>query len=310
MAIEIGTKSNYLTFAGYTKKNGKNMCLCYCDCGKSVVVTKQKFLSGMAKSCGCMKTNAMLKYSKYIGTTFSSWNILYIHMKKHICYAYCRCVCGTERDVNIYNLINGKSHDCGCGRKSSLSNLFSKNIIGLRFGKLVVENNIGTDKNKRRVYQCRCDCGNTISVSSSLLLNGHTTSCGCILSYYNYYINKYLDELNIEHICEFPIHIDNKRLRFDFFIPKYKMAIEYDGQQHYMPVNFGQNDTNAILENFKKIQQYDKLKDVYCSQNNITMIRIPYWKKENIKDIINNHLQRLNERDTDKQCMQQSELRP
>lgn len=41
-----------------------------------------------------------------------------------------------------------------------------------------------------------------------------------------------------------------------------------------------------------------------------TKIRIPYWKKENIKDIINNHLQRLNERDTDKQCMQQSELRP
>ena len=34
----------------------------------------------------------------------------------------------------------------------------------------------------------------------------------------------------------------------------------------------------------------------YCEENNINLLRIPYWEKENVESIINNHLQRLSEK--------------
>ena len=46
---------------------------------------------------------------------------------------------------------------------------------------------------------------------------------------------------------------------------------------------------------FHEIQERDKIKNDYCINNNINLLRIPYWEKQNIETIINNYLQRLNE---------------
>lgn len=43
-------------------------------------------------------------------------------------------------------------------------------------------------------------------------------------------------------------------------------------------------------------QRRDKIKNTYCKENNINLLRIPYWESKNIKTIINNYLQRLNEK--------------
>lgn len=55
--------------------------------------------------------------------------------------------------------------------------------IGDRFGRLVV---LGRDtardsatKDRKPIYLCRCDCGNTASVRSAHLRTGGTSSCGC-----------------------------------------------------------------------------------------------------------------------------------
>ena len=58
------------------------------------------------------------------------------------------------------------------------------------------------------------------------------------------------------------------QLPFDFFIYDYNVAIEYDGRQHFEPI-YG----NDEFINRKKI---DKIKDDYCINNNIKLIRIPY----------------------------------
>ena len=73
-----------------------------------------------------------------------------------------------------------------------------------------------------------------------------------------------------------------KNLRFDFYIPKQKIAIEFDGKQHYEPVDcFGGDDA------FIETQKRDKLKDVYCKEKNIKLIRIPYFKIDDINEILN-----------------------
>lgn len=53
-------------------------------------------------------------------------------------------------------------------------------ITGQRFGRLVAIERIGTDKHRRAIWLCRCDCGNTATVVGSELRRGRTKSCGCL----------------------------------------------------------------------------------------------------------------------------------
>ena len=56
------------------------------------------------------------------------------------------------------------------------------NLTGRKFGYLTVidRNTAIRRKNRQSYWLCLCDCGNTITVSSSNLLQGHTKSCGCL----------------------------------------------------------------------------------------------------------------------------------
>ena len=54
-------------------------------------------------------------------------------------------------------------------------------LIGQRFGRLVVVDKCGKDKNgKNTIWLCKCDCGGTTRATSTHLRNGHTQSCGCL----------------------------------------------------------------------------------------------------------------------------------
>lgn len=54
-----------------------------------------------------------------------------------------------------------------------------KDLTGQRFGKLVVLERAGSNKDGRATWLCRCDCGNIDVKTGKLLLNGHCRSCGC-----------------------------------------------------------------------------------------------------------------------------------
>ena len=56
------------------------------------------------------------------------------------------------------------------------------NIVGQRFGRLVVLKMCGRDENSHRVYRCKCDCGKITDVKAFNLLYEHspTRSCGCL----------------------------------------------------------------------------------------------------------------------------------
>ena len=72
-------------------------------------------------------------------------------------------------------------------------------------------------------------------------------------------------------------------LPFDFYIPKYNLIIEYDGFHHFYPVNGGGGE-----EKFKLTQENDAIKNKYCKENDITLLRIPYTdSKEDIIRKIN-----------------------
>ena len=53
------------------------------------------------------------------------------------------------------------------------------------------------------------------------------------------------------------------------------MCIEYDGEQHFRPIEFF-----GGIESFKNLILKDELKNLYCQENNLSLLRISY--KENI----------------------------
>jgi very-short-patch-repair endonuclease len=92
-----------------------------------------------------------------------------------------------------------------------------------------------------------------------------------------------LDSLNIKYFynnslpgCKYK----SKSLRFDFYLPDYKTCIEYDGEQHFKPIKrFGGEDR------YKISLERDNIKNIWCKENLINLIRISY--KESILDKLN-----------------------
>jgi len=70
-------------------------------------------------------------------------------------------------------------------------------------------------------------------------------------------------------------------LPFDFYIPSKNLIIEFDGIQHFEPV-----DQWGGQEYFDEIQEKDSIKNQYCIDNSIKMCRIPYYELENIDKIL------------------------
>jgi hypothetical protein len=61
-----------------------------------------------------------------------------------------------------------------------------------------------------------------------------------------------------------------KPLRFDFYLPKYHMCIEYDGEQH------SEERVWPSKEAYKNSKERDRIKNEYCNKNGIILIRVPY----------------------------------
>lgn len=93
----------------------------------------------------------------------------------------------------------------------------------------------------------------------------------CIESKGEKIISDYLNNLNIEYEKEKKFYNFSKYIEFDFYLPKYNMCIEYDGIQHFEPVvHFGGKDR------YDKQIKFDIMKNNFCKNNNINLIRISY----------------------------------
>lgn len=52
-------------------------------------------------------------------------------------------------------------------------------MIGQRFGKLVVVSQAGANQHQKMTWVCRCDCGGESTPTTGGLRSGRTKSCGC-----------------------------------------------------------------------------------------------------------------------------------
>lgn len=201
----------------------------------------------------------------------------------------CLCTrCGKEVSVAARNLKTGNSQSCGCNRAAWSRD----NLVGKRYGFLDVlfYDDETSLKKKATYFICKCSkCGSIKSIRASDLKSGHTLSCGCLKSKGEAKINSILSILKIDFETQKSFEqLKNlgNNLYFDFYLPQYNCCIEYQGIQHYKPVEqFG-----GISE-FEHRQYLDDLKRQYCKEHNIKLIEIPYTdygklSKQYLKDKI------------------------
>lgn len=120
-------------------------------------------------------------------------------------------------------------------------------------------------------------CGKEFSVTPHGFLSGYRCACGKG-SKGERAVAKVLDKLNISYERESKFI---KRMRFDFKLIDYNAFIEFDGEQHFRPVN-GWGGEKA----FKSLKRRDEIKNNYCLSKGYELLRIPYWEIENVNEIV------------------------
>lgn len=231
------------------------------------------------------------------GARFGRWTVLEINVKnpqskakRPLNMAKCQCDCGTVRYKEFRDLYSGRSLSCGCKRTEQLIQMNDEKgriEVGTQFGYLTMIKDLGYRKQNSRDQRvrwslCRCVCGNEIEVLNNNLKTGGTKSCGCVNSFGERKIIKILLDNKINFSTQYTFHqlkgVGNGSLRFDFAIfddnNNLIELIEFDGRQHY------EGPDGKWSHSYSKeiIQENDLRKNRFCEENNIKLIRVPYFK--------------------------------
>ena len=267
---------NNLELLERTTKNSRNewygKFICpYCKKEFQAIISK--IASGHTKSCGCLVKHdiANQRFGRLVALYPAG------QLQNGTTVWRCRCDCGKEKDIRVTSLLNGDTKSCGCFRTDKRA----LDLTNQKFGRLLALNRLEQQDDWGNFYWlCKCDCGQNATVLAASLVSGNTQSCGqcCGISLQEEKIANILKDLQIDFIQEKTFEncinpTTNRKLRFDFYLPKENLLIEYDGEQHFHYWGW------YTQEDLKETQQRDEVKNQYCLDNNIRLIRIPYTEK-------------------------------
>lgn len=279
-------------------ENHKTFWKCECQCENKTIMScrSDTLQSGRITSCGCLRNGPRVdsdgnyvkptnELKNEIGNVYGALTVIDRVGTDNFGNAtwLCQCECGELATYSGAQLRNGAATSCGCRRYNTL--VRAADIVGQKFGKLTVVKFAGDGK-----WECKCECGNTTFTTTNHLRNGHTKSCGCISSSGEKKIKEVLDQNNVKYYRQFTFGdcLSDKGypLRFDFAIfneQGLKFLLEFDGEQHF-------TGWAKDPEDLKDIQRRDEIKNNYCKDNNIQLIRISYKDEKNIPEILKEYL--------------------
>ena len=109
--------------------------MCECKCGQLFEARGNDIKSGRTKSCGCLRKKTA-KELNFVDISNERFGRLVALKNTHNGYWQCQCDCGNICEVKGSALRSGNTQSCGCLHKETF--IHSTNLIGQRFGKLVV----------------------------------------------------------------------------------------------------------------------------------------------------------------------------
>ena len=149
---------------------GQQKWKCQCDCGNLTYKNTGHLNAGTAKSCGCRQKQDL------IGKRFGKLVVLEKsgnRRRGHYLWI-CQCDCGNLCEKPTGELNGGTAMSCGCGWRQPAVH------EGDRFGRLTAIRPTEQRSAKAVIWECLCDCGETVFVRTTSLTSGHTISCGCV----------------------------------------------------------------------------------------------------------------------------------
>lgn len=253
-------------------------CICP-KCGSECIKT----IGNMRKQKGCKNcklSDITTKHPDMVGQRFGRLTVLeYLKNSEWKCL----CDCGNETIVKTAHLRDGHTQSCGCYMRDRISEANSKDLVGMKFGKLTVlsraEDYCFKGGAKARQYLCACECGIKTTVLGSNLTSGNTKSCGCLaFSEGEWYVDNilYNDKVNYrrQFIIDGLVSEKGSSLKFDFALlsddEKLLCLIEFQGEQHYY------TEERKTVFGLKERQETDKLKLEYCKAHGIPLEYIRY----------------------------------
>ncbi|MBP3595898.1 MAG: hypothetical protein J6J60_00640 [Clostridia bacterium] len=192
--------------------------------------------------------------SIYIGKKYGKLTILEVYRYGKYNFRKCKCLCecGNVKEVDLTNLKQGFTKSCGCIRKNEVYDI----LVGERFGKLIVVEELTKTKLSQSRYRCLCDCGNYIEVYGVNLIYNQTKSCGCIhdVSCYGekpFSTNKsgirgvYYSNAHKKWVAKLTINRKNYRKEFDLFddAVEYRKKLE---EKYHKPLRKKYNELKKL----------------------------------------------------------------
>lgn len=182
-----------------------------------------------------------------------------------------------------------------CGRERTINSHKHPDSYWI---KLCEERNfifVGTYVKNNSTY-IRYICKNHIEQGVQEKFAGNFLKCFncpfCKASHNEVVISTILDKWGIKFIHQkrFDGCKDKYTLPFDFYLYDFNILIEYDGEFHYQCITLnGKIDRDLAMKNLIETQKRDKIKSDFCKDNDILLIRIPFWEQEDIESILFDH---------------------
>lgn len=267
-------------------------------CGYEWYVTPDSFLrnSNMCPKCNkriLHKTTEYFKQEVY-ELVNDEYTVLgeYRNAKTKILIRHNKC--GYEWEVNPGNfLYGGRCPKCS-NRIPYTTETFKERI------KKLVDNEydvLGEYKNNRtKILIKHNKCGHEYKIFPDTFFTQGSRCPQCNESKGERKIRHWLEnnDIKFEPQYTFDNLLSDKGnpLRFDFGVlnknNNIKLLIEYDGEQHFKHLKRMMKE-----KEFETLQYHDQLKNIYCQQNNISLLRISYLNFNNIEQILNNYLAKV-----------------
>lgn len=173
-----------------------------------------------------------------------------------------------------------------CSGKNKTSKEFIEECLNIHKGIYSYQNTEYVKSSDKIIVTCSMH--GDFKQKASTHLSGH--GCPkCKSSKGELKIMEYLIKNNINHFQEYNFNDCRIKLplKFDFYLPKHNICIEYDGVQHFKSIDFF-----GGYERLKYTQLCDSIKDTYCIDNSINLIRISYNNIDNITSILSEKIKK------------------
>ena len=197
-------------------------------------------------------------------------------------------ICGHIFYQTPNNHISGKTTCTNCSRKNKSTRLTKTHTTFITEANEIHDNNFLYIDNyindATKIKMQHNKCGHIFLQRAGRHLQGDgCPNCGS--SKGEKLIKQWLETNNIQFIYQHKFdecfNPETKRkLKFDFYLSQYNTIIEVDGLQHNQPVRFiGMTEQQAELA-FIKGQKLDAIKNSFCLQQHIELIRLNFLKNK------------------------------